>query len=574
MPTSGSGPGGSRSSRSGSSHPYPSRSDPYYDPHLSRYHPPPHGYDAGPPPRGDWRPWDDRSRGRPVYQSMSPRGRRYNDDRGDYYHRDAEPFDRISGRYEQNYRGPDHVRKDDFPPRAYGDDYHRTMKPRDYHEPYHMTPPGRVVHRRSRSISPRLSASSSRSRGPELDPRSREHRDHSLSRGRSPIKSPGSKESRISALVHKYREHGPQSSPNVYRRDDERRVELTRDPKSLPGSPRSASSSMRGKGTGVSPDRRSVGSWSTGQGPPQVRHDIEMLAAWDIHNYERGRSETPTRDENTASIGEIIIKQPSGGHSSKSEAKKTDPDNRESDDVVVKSKKRKNSQSETKTKKLTPDKILRRKFSPTSDSHKKKHKSNKEGGAKEESHKKLKHVLDVEKLPKKTKLSSKDEKRRKHSARSDVKSHHVEKLHGKASALIKREYSPSSVESGSEQKRHERRSSRQNSNPDLRIHRVTDDSSKNRQERHSRSSVGELDGGTSSHKKRKHSQNHGDDSGAYLLVMIITKTEQMCIAVFTQFCLRPFIKRSAHNREKLTPSLYANCPRRLNLSPLVRADTP
>ena len=474
---------------------------------MSRYHPPPHGYDAGPPPRGDWRSWDERSRGRPVYQGGSPRGRRYNDERGEYYHRDAEHFDRIPGRYEQDYRGPEYIRKDDFPPRAYADDYHRTMKPRDHHEPYHMTPPGRMIHRRSRSISPRLTASSSRVRGPEFDPkldlRSREHRDHSVSRGRSPIKSPGSKDSRTSAPVYKYREHGPHMSPNVYRRDDERRVEL-RDPKSLPGSPRSTVASVRSKVVGGSPDSRSMGSWSTGQ--PLARHDVEMLAPWDIHNYERSRSETPTRDENTASIGEIIIKQPSIAHSSKSESGKTDVDKRHGD-AAVKKKKAKSSQSDSKG--TTPEALLQRKYSPASESHKKKQKANKDG-AKEEKHKKYKQAGDE--LPaKKLKVLSKDEKRRKQS-RTDVKSHHSEKAHPKPSALIKREYSPSSVDSGSEPQRYDRRSSKQESNQDVRIHRVLDDVSKRRQERLSKSSAGEAEP-SSQHKKRKHSHTHGNDSG-------------------------------------------------------------
>ena len=301
--------------------------------------------------------------------------------------------------------------------------------------------------------------------------------------------------------MHKYRDHGPRSSPNVYRRDDERRVELVRDPKSLPGSPRSAAGSMRGKGAGESPDSRSMGSWAPGQGAPQVQHDIEMHA-WDMHNYERSRSETPTRDENTATIGEVIIKQPSGGHSLKLGSNKS-VDKRKTDDVTVKIKKGKSLRSDTRS--ATPEKILQRKFSPSSEVHKKKHKA---ASSKEEKLKKYKAAADAEKLAKKIKLSSKDEKRRKQS-RSETKPQHSEKSHGKPTSLIKREYSPSSLESGGEQKRSERHSSRRESNADARIHRTIEDSSKNRQERPSKSN--ESDGGSSLHKKRR--QSHGADSG-------------------------------------------------------------
>ena len=495
IPSSNPASSGSRSVRSTSTHPYPARADPYYENmHPSRYHPPPHGYDAGLPPRGEWRPWDERSRGRPVYQSVSPRGRRYNDDR-EYYHREPEHFDRIPGRYEQDYRGPDYIRKEEYSSRPYGDDYHRSMKPRDHREPYHVTPPGRVIHRRSRSISPRLPPSGrAREFESKSDIRSREHRDHSLSRGRSPIKSP---KDRGPGPVLKYRDH-PSHSPSVYaRRDDERRVEL-RDPKSLPGSPRSVGGSIRGKTIADSPDSRSMGSWSGCQPPAQNRHDVELLAPWDIHNYERSRSETPTRDENTATLGEVIIKQPSAA------TVKQDASRNDKRDETSKKKKVKQETSPDSNQEL----LLQRKYSLPNESHKKK-KGDKEL-ARESKHKKHKqHLEESEKVIKKSKTSIKEEKHKKHS--SESKAHYSKKLHNKVPALIKREYSPSSIdESGNEQKRRERRGSEQ----DGAERNTTAEPSRKRQDKHSKGLSSEIE--ANAQKKRKHSQATADDSGEFL----------------------------------------------------------
>ena len=505
MPTSNPVQSSSRASRSGSAHPYPGRVDPYYDDmHPSRYHPPPHGYEAGPPPR-DWRPWDERSRSRPVYQSISPRGRRYNDDRGDYYHREGDHFDRMPSRYEHEYRG-DYVRKEhaqDFPSRGY-DDYHRSMKPRDHHEPYHahMTPPGRMVARRSRSISPRLPVPSSRARAPEFDPklesRPRDHR--GLSRGRSPIKSPGPKD----WSTRKYRDHSSHTSPNVYsRKDDERRVEL-RDGKSLSGSPRSGSVSMRTKVVHNSPEPRGAGNWPSGHSSVRARQDSELLAAWGVPEYERSRSETPTRDENIAMIGEVIIKQPNVLPSKK--------ERREEREGDLKKKKAKHSHKNAEYDECSPDRASLHRKSPFVDKKKKQKEKQLKETTQEQKYK-TKHKQsesDEEKVAKKSKLlSTKEEKRRKHPRTSELKQQHQDKGHGRASALIKREYSPSSVDESIELKNREK-----NFKGDSSALHKAEEKHKKGQERFLK---GEslISEGTSTYKKRKRSQTMEKYSGKY-----------------------------------------------------------
>nr|CAB3266529.1 msx2-interacting protein [Phallusia mammillata] len=318
------------SSRPGSSHPYSSAPDSYFD----RYQPPP-TYDPSAPPRSEWRGWEERSRGRNVYHNVSPRGRRaYDDDRPerpDYYHRDEESFnDRLPPNYDPDYT--DYPRREHSReysgaplPRGYADDYHRGLKPRDRRDPvYHSRhSPGRIL-RRSRSNSPRSGAQSRRGRirdfDPKLEPRLHEHRDVPTGRGRSPARSPGSREDRGSGsdtYPRKYREHRYGSPGHYYspprrglspysRRADERRVEL-RDGRSLPGSPRSG----QGVRSKVVQDNSSQwsGASSRSQAASKPSESDEPWSAGQA-DYDRSRSETPTRDENLDSIGEIIIKQP------------------------------------------------------------------------------------------------------------------------------------------------------------------------------------------------------------------------------------------------------------------------
>lgn len=511
---------GSRSARSGSSHPYPGRPDPYYDDvHLSRYHGPPHGFDSGLPPRNDWRAWEERNRGRPVYQTMSPRGRRFHDERGDVYQRDGDHYDRPPPRYESDYRNPDYVRRDHDFHRGYPDDYHR-IKSRDHHDPYHphMSSPPRVGTRRSRSVSPRVAGSSGRSRGPDVELkseiRSRDHRDHSLSRGRSPVKSPGSKDSRISASdswqSRKPREHNLQMSPNLYlRRDDERRVEL-REPKSLPGSPRLSRNKTR-----ESPDYSSSSVWSGTSGVTKdSAKPSQDFVDWEMGSYDRSRSETPTRDENTASIGEVIIKQPVVAHHKPTKHSDSLERVKGESDPVVKKKKVKSSHSmEIESKEAQSDSdnsVRRRTHSPVQEEKKQKIKFLKDSvhDKKYKSGKSKYNEDDVEKV-KKNKVASlvREEKRKKISRVQDPKHRHQDKSHSKPSALIKREYSPSSLdESGGEFKKRERVSSKSSS--DHRKHKILEKKSRKKQERQAKeSNFSHLeDGGL--HKTTRDSTKH------------------------------------------------------------------
>ena len=509
---------GSRSGRSGSSHPYPGRPDPYYDDiHLSRYHGPPHAYDSGLPPRSDWRGWEDRNRGRPVYQTLSPRGRRYHDDRADPYPREGEHFDRAPGRYEPDYRGAEYIRREhshDFH-RAYPDDHHRSLKGREHHESFHshMTPPGRVGLRRSRSISPRAPPSSSRNRSQEFDlkadSRPRSHRDHSLSRGRSPVKSPGSKDSRVSVTdswqPRKPRDHTPHSPSTVFlRRDDERRIEL-REPKSLPGSPRSSRGRSR-----ASPGYSSPGVWSNAGSTAKEHSKADLgFAGWEMADYDRSRSETPTRDENTASIGEVIIKQPPVVRHKA--PKHVDDKKRIKDgsNHVTKKKNQKSSHlKDAGVKESAAGSNIgdaQRKHSPASDDskqkesiHEKKYKSSKRS--------------DLDKVKKsKSSASAKEEKKRKLSRSHDLKQRHQEKAHCKPSALIKREFSPSSVEeSGSELKKQKRSSSKSSS--DHRKHKTAEDKSRKRREKKEGTLSDLEDGGL--HMSRRNSSNSSGNSAS------------------------------------------------------------
>lgn len=302
-------PSGSRSGRSG----YPGAPDTYYE---SRYPSGPPGYDPGaPPPRSDWRSWDDRSRGRPaLYPSVSPRGRRYDDDRhDDYYVRDDDRYpDRVLPAYDPDYRSMDYARREhrDYPshpvPRGYPDDYHRGMKVRDRREAvYHargVPSPARVL-RRSRSPSPRSIASSGgRSRARDFEPKSDvRYRDVSTPRCRSPVLSPARSSGAESYVSRKYRSEARYASPSPHayaRRGEDRRLE-SRDKQEGGGEARSSSSSsVRSK---VVQDAATAAATSWGDG-----------GAWNTAgnaDYDRSRSETPTRDENLGSIGEVIIKQ-------------------------------------------------------------------------------------------------------------------------------------------------------------------------------------------------------------------------------------------------------------------------
>nr|XP_026689679.1 msx2-interacting protein isoform X2 [Ciona intestinalis] len=317
---------------SSSSHPYSSNDQYFDDPSSSRY--PPRGYE---PPREGWRSWEDRSRSRPAYQGLSPRGRRYEDDhhdRGEYFHREDDYFPSTGAAYDQDYRNPDYLRREhsrEFRgpplPRGY-EDYHRDVKPRERRERdslHHLrsghNSPIRVP-RRSRSTSPRSSASSGRGRirdaEGKVDVRLREV---SAPRNRSPHRSPcawegkgSGSESRPSRKYRGEHRYSPsRHSPPGYRRQtDERRVEL-REMKSLPSSPRS---SVRSK---VVQDTSKHSSSNVIQGSQWMNQDSRPSSqhgggSWSPSSeFNRSRSETPTRDENLGSIGEVIIKQPAVG---------------------------------------------------------------------------------------------------------------------------------------------------------------------------------------------------------------------------------------------------------------------
>ncbi|XP_076804995.1 uncharacterized protein LOC143448925 isoform X4 [Clavelina lepadiformis] len=440
---------GSRSSRSGSSHPY-SAGDGYYDDvHHSRYPHGPPGYDVGAPPRGDWR-WEDRNRGRPMYQGVSPRGRRYEDERGDYYRRDGNFYDRVPGGhgYDPDYRGQDYARREhgrDYapPPRGY-EDYHR-MKSRDRRDPPHHSrpehsPPPRPLPRRSRSLSPRSSSSSGRGRVRDLDPklegRMRE-RDHPAPYTRSPARSPGSRDGRGSGTdpwMRRYRDQTSRhSSPSHHSRDD-RCVEM-RDSKPYPGSPRSG---VRSKGAGES--GKSSASWVGSES----KQNPDYPTSWSHSqaHYDRSRSETPTRDENLDSIGEVIIKQPV---TSQSALSKDGAERKSSKREASKSKSKNNSHASNgnsedhgsnkpeKTKD-SRDHLLQRvhSSSPSGDGSKSKIKHQQSTSYKSQS-----------KGPSSSSSDCDDNKSTKKQKLHHSKSKQLDKAHG-PSKLIKREFSPSS----------------------------------------------------------------------------------------------------------------------------------